>query len=319
MTIRVDQSDRQKKQKDRYEKRGENDISTVFSHLGILSHIRCFCAIGGAKVRDVHRANHVRHMELAEIVRHLAAAAAADAPIDGRERDLMRHLLRDFGATHAQSESLVDSLPQQFAAPTTTANLHSRSDALKLLRGLLVISYSDGTFDQEELPFLAPIVDAFSITKEELTRARLQALLYLRLEPSSIELPFDLIESEHWEAATEFAHRRYQELRQAFQSNIQRDLNVADAETCYLAMAVGAPSFDTSYTKERFLQSHPDFFHSDDLQGLQMLRDEAQNQLLKQWEAAYVSRCNFCYLEAPGKRRDLCPRCKGEYGVAARR
>ena len=102
-------------------------------------------------------------MELQEVVNYLAAAAAADAPIDGRERDLMDHLLQDFGATHSEASKLISALPDPFNLKPTIETLESRDIGLKLLRALLVISYCDGTFDAEELPFLELLVDKFQV------------------------------------------------------------------------------------------------------------------------------------------------------------
>ena len=118
-------------------------------------------------------------MELQEVVNYLAAAAAADAPIDGRERDLMDHLLQDFGATHSEASKLISALPDPFNLKPTIETLESRDIGLKLLRALLVISYCDGTFDAEELPFLEPLVDKFQVRAEELKRLKQQALYLL--------------------------------------------------------------------------------------------------------------------------------------------
>lgn len=258
-------------------------------------------------------------MELNETLTYLAAAAAADAPIDGRERDLMGHLLKDFGADHSQARQMVKALPNPFTGQASLNTLESREEALKLLRALLVIAYCDGSFDKEEFPFLTPIVDKFSITGEELNSAKQQALYYLRLDPPPIKIAQELVASENWDEVCQQAHHQYEYYRQAFQKKFEEDLGTANEETCYLAMVVGPPTFDTEHAKNRFLQANPDFMHLDNAQATQMLRDEAESHLRTQWEAAYASRCNFCYLEAPGKRRDLCPRCQGEYGVSARR
>lgn len=258
-------------------------------------------------------------MEISETLNYLAAVAASDGPIDGKERDLMKYLLQDFGADSRQAKDLVKSLSQPFTGTATLDTLQSRDVALKLLRALLVISYCDGSFDQEELPFLAPIVERFSVTGPELSRAKLQALYYLKLDAPSVVIPPELIQAEQWDAVCQLAHQQYDTFRKDFQRRFEQELKTADEETCYLAMAVGPPSFDTEHTKNRFLQSHPDFFHLEENEALTLLRDEAERKLRNQWDAAYTSRCNACYLEAPGKRRDLCPRCKAEYGEATRR
>jgi len=258
-------------------------------------------------------------MELNEIVNYLGAVAASDAPIDGREKDLMMHLLKDFGADSSQARTMVADLPSPFNREATLNTLESREAALKLLRALLVISYCDGSFDEEEFPFLTPLVDRFSLTASELNRAKLQALYFLRLDPPSVKVGQDLIKSENWDAVCRKAHQQYEIYRKDFYKRFQDDLDNADEETCYMALNVGPPTFDTEHTRNRFLQGNPDICHMEDEQVLQMLRDEAEHTLRKQWEASYAERCNFCYLEAPGKRRDPCPRCGREYGEAAKR
>jgi hypothetical protein len=258
-------------------------------------------------------------MELNEVVNYLGAAAASDGPIDGRENDLLTHLMKDFGATSAQASDLVASLKPGPSLPPNLNTLTDRDTALRLLRGLLVISYCDGSFDKEEVPFVTPLIDKFSISGSELTRAKRQALYFLGMDPPSIQIPPELVQNEKWDDVCQLAHRQYDVYRKEFYKRFQDELDSADKETCYLAMAVGPPSFDTEHTERRFIQSNPDFLHLDDVPALQMLRDEAERRLRNQWEAAYSSRCNFCFLEAPGRRRDLCPKCKGEYGVSARR
>lgn len=258
-------------------------------------------------------------MDLKELVHYLGAVAASDGPIDGREKDLMRHLLRDFGASFQEAADLVASLPEPFPGGATLASLQDRQVALNLLRALLVISYCDGCFEREEMPYLTPIVEGFAVSGAELTRQKQQALYYLKLSPPSIPVPAELVSQGQWEAVGRAAKEAYQRLRDDYFNRFQVELKSADEETCYLAMSVGPPSFDISHTKDRFLQSNPDLSHLDEEDSLHLMRDEAERQLRSQWDSAYVDRCNFCFLEAPGKRRDLCPRCQAEYGEAARR
>ncbi|HIB67361.1 MAG TPA: hypothetical protein EYO33_20215 [Phycisphaerales bacterium] len=258
-------------------------------------------------------------MELQEVVNYLAAAAAADAPIDGRERDLMDHLLQDFGATHNEASKLISALPEPFNLTPTIHSLESRENGLKLLRALLVISYCDGTFDAEELPFLEPLVDKFQVRADELRRLKQQALYFLGLRAPSIEIPQELIASGDWDKVCEVAQTQYKNYLRDYQRRFEQELDSADEETCYMALNVGPPTFDTTHARNRFLQGNPDFLHLDDAAGLQMLRDNAEKRLRDRWEAAYSGRCNFCYLEAPGRRRDPCPRCGKEYGEAAHR
>src|SRR5690606_31778290 len=110
-------------------------------------------------------------MDLNELTIYLAAAAASDEPIDGREKDLMRHLLRDFGADHEQAQALVAGLPEPFHLQANLSTLSSREVALDLVRALLVISYCDGSFEEEEGRFLTPLIERFSLTGPELTKA----------------------------------------------------------------------------------------------------------------------------------------------------
>lgn len=258
-------------------------------------------------------------MELDELVLYLGAVAAADAPIDGREKDLMRHLLRDFGATQDQAEHLVAALPQPFQANITLNSLQSRDTALKLVRAMLVISYCDGSFDPEEVPFLLPVVDRFSVSPDELSRLKQHAFYFLRLSPPSIVIPPDLISSGNWSEVQKHAREQFELYQETYYQRFHQDLKNADEETCYLAMAFGAPSFDTKPTRDRFLESHPDYLLMEDGSAIHFLRDEAEKKLRSQWESFYAGRCNSCYLEAPGKLRDPCPRCQAEYGEAPRR
>ena len=258
-------------------------------------------------------------MELDEVVLYLGAVAASDAPIDGREKDLLRHLLRDFGATQFQADELVAALPEPFQVQPTLNTLSERTTAIKLLRAMLVIAYCDGSFDPEEVPFLTPVIGKFSLTSDELSRAKQQAFYFLRPAPPSISLPQEVVNSGNWELIQTTAREQFELYRNTYFERFRSDLKGADADTCYLAMSVGPPSFDLAYEKERFLNSHPDMTMMDEESTLALLRDEAERKLRSVWEAAYAPRCNSCYLDAPGKRRDLCPRCGAEYGEPPRR
>lgn len=247
------------------------------------------------------------------LAHYLCAVATSDAPMDGRETDLLHRLLPDFGIDPGSARELVAGYSNQAAS---LDGVESREVGLALLRAALVISYCDGTFDNEELPLLAPLVDKFKISGEELNRAKVQALYYLRLEPRSLELPAHLKEQQQWEAICEAAQAQYRVLRDEFLARVRAELNGADEETCYLALNVGPPSFDTSHARERFQESNPDHFHMDEEQAVLTLRDAAERSLMARWESAYKTNCRHCNLEAPGRRRDLCPRCEGEYGTS---
>ena len=257
--------------------------------------------------------------QLLEIRNYLAGAAASDGPIDGKERDLLQHLLRDFGAEYGQARTMVSDITEAPTSPPSLEGLSCRETALKLLRALLVISYCDGSFDPEELPFLTAVVDRFQFSPSELHRAKQQALFFLRHDFPSIRIPQELLAQQDWDRVCQLAQQHYEFYRKEFYKKFQADLDTADEESCYLAMAVGPPTFDTEYTRERFLQSNPDYLHLDDEEALTLLRDQAEAQLRKQWLASYVDRCNSCYLQAPGKRQDPCPRCGAEYGSSSGR
>lgn len=258
-------------------------------------------------------------MEFQEVVNYLAAAAAADEPIDGYERDLMTRLLQDMGAGQSQAAELVSNLPTPFELEPTLDTVTEQHDGVKLLRGLLVIAYSDGTFDNEELPFLTPLVDKFSISGAELKKLKQQALYFIGLRAPAIRIPQEVAETGNWDQVCEIATEEFKRRKQEYYRRFEKDLDNADEETCYLALNVGPPTFDTSHAKNRFLQSNPDFLHLEDGAAIQLLRDNAEKRLRERFEAAYSARCNFCFLEAPGRRRDPCPRCQKEYGESARR
>lgn len=246
------------------------------------------------------------------LANYLCAVATSDGPMDGRETDLLHRLLPDFGVDPGDARTLVAGSTGE----STLEGIDSRDMGLALLRASLVISYCDGHFDNEELPFLTPIVDKFQVSGAELGEAKLQALYYLRLEPHSLQVPQNLIQQEQWDAVADAAQAQYRVMRGEYLNRVRADLDNAAAETCYLAMNVGPPSFDTSHSKERFQESNPDHFHMDENQAILALRDAAERSLMARWESAYKSNCRHCNLDAPGRRRDLCPRCQGEYGTS---
>ena len=210
-------------------------------------------------------------MKLIDIANYLAATAAADGPICGREKDLMRHLLKDFGADSQSAEKIVAELSG--VVPNSALKTpRDASVAVKLLRGLLVISYSDGSFEKEELPYLRHLVDSFNIQAQQLNTLKLQAHYYLGQDPPSISIPTELLTEENWEGACGFAHERYELFRTDFYRKVKDDLLTADTETCYIAMSVGPPTFDTEHTRDRFLQSNPSFADLEPEQSLTFLR-----------------------------------------------
>ncbi len=247
------------------------------------------------------------------LAHYLCAVAASDRPIDGRETDLMHRMLPDFGIDPGNARSLVAAYEGQTAS---LEGIDSREVGLALLRACLVIAYCDGKFDNDELPFLAPLVDRFQVSGEELKEAKLQALYYLRLEPDSIQVSEHLKQEQQWDALEEATQSQYRVMRDDYQRSVRRDLEQASEETCFVAMNVGPPSFDTSHARERYQESNPDHFHMSEEQAMGALREAAESALLARWESAYKSDCRHCNLEAPGRRRDECPRCGGEYGTA---
>ena len=257
-------------------------------------------------------------MQIEAIFSYLAAAALSDGPLEGKERDLLLHLIRDFGASMQQAQEMVRQVESYVDQANNLSELDSKPLAWKVLRALLVISYCDGSFDREEVPFLANLVDRFGFSAAELNRAKQQALYFLRPEFPPVAVPVDAVQAQAWKRVCESAQEHVEYLRQEYFRRFQAELAAADADTCYIAMSVGPPSFDTEHTEGRFLQSNPDFLHADDSEALQMLRDHAEFELRKRWEAAYEPHCGSCFLEAPGRRRDPCPRCRREYGMAAR-
>lgn len=255
-------------------------------------------------------------MDLRTIFSYLAAAAISDGPLEGKERELLRLLIRDFGADFGQAQQWVEQAEELAREPVDLASAPSKEQAWKLLRALLVISYCDGSFDPEELPYLSAMVDRFGFSAQDLNRAKQQALYFLRPEFPAVEIPAVLIQSQNWNAVAQAAKQHLDFLRKEYFHRFQSDLSSADEEACYLAMDGGPPSFDTEHAKRRFLQNNPDFFHADEDEGIKILRDRAEFELRKKWEASYLPRCGSCHLEAPGRRRDPCPRCRKEYGEA---
>lgn len=252
-------------------------------------------------------------MDMRSIFSYLAAAALSDGPLEGKERELLRLLIRDFGSEFGETQEFLSQVEELAGTAVDLSSLSSRESAWKLLRALLVISYCDGSFDREELPYLSALVDRFGFGPQELHRAKQQALFFLRPDFPSVEVPRELIVSENWNAVAQAAQQHLGYLRKEYFHRFQSDLSTSDEETCFLAMDGGPPSFDIEHTKGRFLQSHPDYLHASEEEALQLVRDKAESELRKKWEATYLPRCGACFLEAPGKRRDLCPRCGREY------
>ena len=254
-------------------------------------------------------------MDSLEIGQYLIATAWADGELDGREQDKLRRLLVQFDISNDEVKSLMDQWSQT-PPPTPSLELDDRDEALALLSALLVISYSDGEFSSTELPFLAPLVDKFQVTGDELQQMKLQALYYLRLEPESLTLPHGLIKEGNWPAVEETLQATYQQAFDAHVDKTRAEIDFAEADTLYLAINVGFPSFDTSDSRARFKENQEELSRlHNTTDELTLLKAEAEKHLVERWQSFYLSRCRSCKLEAPGKRRDPCPRCGEEYGA----
>lgn len=249
---------------------------------------------------------------------YLIATAWADGEMDGREQDKLRRLMTQFEIPDETVKALMSQWSKE-SPPLPELDLEDRDEALALLSALLVISYSDGEFSNTELPLLLPIVEKFQVTGPELQQMKLQALYYLKLDPESLPVPSKPVSEGDWPAVEEAMQATYQQSFDAHVDKTRSEIAMAEPETLYLAIHVGFPSFDTSDSRTRFQQNKSELaeFHKID-DELQLLRAEAEKQLIERWQSFYLSRCRSCKLEAPGKRRDPCPRCGEEYGATPR-
>ena len=248
-----------------------------------------------------------------ELAAYLSAAAWADGPVTASEQTLVENLLFSLGLERDEAKEFLKAW--EFKAPDSPdiSGLTERAQAIGLLRALLILSYSDGHFGIEELPYLSKILDKFKVTSVELSQLRLQARYYLDPEAHNIESDPSLIEAGRWEEVEASAQSAKTRLRDEASRRIAEELQSADDASLLLSLYRGR-DFDLEQAKAEFekrrgdlIERHGPKYDSGLLQAQVLLTTMAK------WDRLYADRCAGCGLKAPGRKGDLCPRCGEDY------
>lgn len=248
-----------------------------------------------------------------DIAAYLTAAAWADGPISDTEQDLVGNLLFSLGLEREQARELLESWEFKAPSPPDLASLTDRQQAIALLRALLVLSYSDGHFGLEELPYLTKVLDKFKVSTEELVQLRLQAHYYLDPEAEAIPIPEDLIEAGRWEEIEALAKATKDELRRACERKIREELHTASEDSLLLMLYRGR-SFDVAEARTEFEKRRAALVERHgDVSDTELLQSQLVVMTLAKWERLYAERCASCELGAPGRKATLCPRCNEDY------
>lgn len=252
-------------------------------------------------------------MNNTELAAYLAAAAWADGPMSDSEGDLVENLLYSLGLERAEATELLKEW--EFKAPPAPdlASLQEREQGTALLRALLVLSYSDGHFGIEELPYLTKVLDKFKISTSELVQLRLQAQYYLDPEGPIIDSPPQLIEQGRWPEVEQAARESRSRLRAACERKIREELKTA-SEDSLLVMLYRGRSFDRQEAAAEFEKRRADLAERHGaLSDPELLQAQIALVTMAKWDRLYADRCASCGLAAPGRRGSLCPRCNEDY------
>ncbi len=248
-----------------------------------------------------------------DIAAYLTAAAWADGPISETESRLVENLL--YGLGHERDEAHDRLRLWQYKAPAAPdlASLRDREQAIALLRALLVLSYSDGHFGIEELPYLSKILDKFKVSTEELVQLRLQGRYYLDPEAAALEIPEEYVVGGDWDQVAEAARQERTLMRAEAERRIREELSSATMATLLLILYRGR-SYDLKDAEAEFEKRRGDLIERHGARHDEALL-QAQIGLLTlaKWDRLYAERCAACGLEAPGLKGSLCPRCKEDY------
>ncbi len=249
-----------------------------------------------------------------DLTSYLAAAAWADGPITGAEQDLAENLLFGLGLERDDAECHFEEW--KFKAPPAPdlTSLTDRDQALALLRALLTLSYSDGHFGLEELPYLTRILDKFKVTSEELKQLRLQACYYLDPDAQMVNVPSELVEAGRWDDVEQAASQAKSELRAETENKIRKDLLAASFETLQLVLHRGR-SYDLAEAGAEFARRRESMLERfGAMTDEQLLQAQIMLIATAKWERQYQLSCSECDLAAVGRRGDVCPRCGEDYG-----
>jgi uncharacterized tellurite resistance protein B-like protein len=252
-------------------------------------------------------------MEDEHIAAYLAAAAWADGPISDSERALVENLLFNLGLERGEAAELLKQWEFKAPTPPDLSTLTDRAQGIALLRALLVVSYSDGHFGMEELPYLTKVLDKFKVSSEELMQLRLQAQYYLDPEAPNIEVTMDLVQAERWPEVEAQAREERARLRAALEHKMREELMSASLDSL-LVMLYRGRSFDVEEARTEFEKRRGDLIerhgamHDDGL-----LRAQIMLATLARWDRLYADGCRSCGLAAPGRKGSLCPSCSEDY------
>ena len=248
-----------------------------------------------------------------ELAAYLAAAAWADGPMSDSEGDLVENLLFGLGLERAEAAEHLKAW--EFKAPPAPglSNLTDRAQGISLLRALLVLSYSDGHFGIEELPYLTKVLDKFKVSTEELVQLRLQAQYYLDPEGPGLEYPQGLVEAGNWEGLEDAAREARARIRVACERKICEELKTASDDSL-LVMLYRGRSFDLAEARAEFEKRRLDLIERHGaMHDNNLLQTQVALVTMAKWDRLYVDRCTSCGLAAPGRRGTVCPRCSEDY------
>lgn len=248
-----------------------------------------------------------------DVAAYVAAAAWADGPISDDERALVENLLFSLGLERREAAELLRGWEFKAPAPPDLSSLTDRAQGIALLRALLVLSYSDGHFSMDELPYLTKILDKFKVSTDELNQLRLQAQYYLEPEAPPIEVSRPLVDAGRWDAVEAQARESRAELRSATERKIRQELSTASLDSL-LVMLYRGRAFDLNEATLEFEKRRGDLIerhgamHDD-----RLLQTQIALVTLAKWDRLYADRCASCGLAAPGRKGSLCPRCSEDY------
>ncbi len=252
-------------------------------------------------------------MNHTDLAAYLSAAAWADGPVTDNEQTLVENLLFSMGMERDEAQTVLKTW--EFKAPEapSLATLTDRTQGIALLRSLLILSYSDGHFGIEELPYLSKILDRFKVSSEELVQLRIQAQFYLDPETYVVENDQALVESGAWEQLERLAQAQKVKLREEAGQRVASELTQADETTLLLILYRGR-DFDLDTARAEFEKRRDDLIerHGPKYDS-GLLQAQVCLTTLAKWDRLYADRCQSCNLTAPGRKGDLCPRCGEDY------
>jgi uncharacterized tellurite resistance protein B-like protein len=248
-----------------------------------------------------------------DLAAYLAAAAWADGPMSESECSLVENLLYCLGLERTAAADMLKGWEFKAPTPPDLASLTDRGQGVALLRALLILSYSDGHFGMEELPYLTKILDKFKIPTDELVQLRLQAQFYL--EPEAPEIPSTApgMSVGDWSLVESSARESRSQLRARTEHQVRETLKTASLDSLVLILYRGR-SYDLVQAHAEFEKRRADLLdrhgamHDD-----RLLQTQITLVTMAKWDRLYSDRCSGCGLAAPGRKGSPCPRCGEDY------